>query len=454
MGVLAAMRSHLGLPRRADSLLRSLDQAIAQQASRPLARSELLGLRYFWLDGLFSAISENFYASFLTLFALAYGASNGQIGLLSSVGSLLGALAFFPGARLAEALGARKTIILWTGGGIGRLALLALAALPLFVSDPALALILIIVLGGLRAFMGNFGNPAWTALVADLVPSSLRGRYFGNRNMAMGVAALVVAPLAGWLIRATNAWTGSRLVGYQIVFILAFAFGLMGTICFARIPDPDLASRARGRHSLADLRRALVNSPGFLGMVLSAFVWNLAIQVAAPFFSVYMVNDLGGTASTIGLMASISSLFSLAGQRVFGPLLDRKGALWVQKVTGLLIPLLPLLWIFITRPWHAFFINAYGGFLWAGYNLANFNLLLELTPDEERPQAAALYQTVVFVSAVIGPLLGGYLADAVSFHLIFALSGIGRAAGIVLFLWLTARPAYRSGKGLPVSTTL
>jgi dipeptide/tripeptide permease len=51
----------------------------------------------------------------------------------------------------------------------------------------------------------------------------------------------------------------------------------------------------------------------------------------------------------------------------------------------------------------------------------------------------ALYQTAVFSSAVVGPLLGGYLADTVSFKLIFGLSSIGRLAGTLLFIWLTVR---------------
>ena len=85
-------------------------------------------------------------------------------------------------------------------------------------------------------------------------------------------------------------------------------------------------------------------------------------------------------------------------------------------------------------------INTFSGFLWAGYNLSNFNLLLELTPDEGRPRAVALFQTAVFGSAVIGPLLGGFLADAIGFKFVFGLSSAGRYLGIALFILLTIRP--------------
>ena len=119
------------------------------------------------------------------------------------------------------------------------------------------------------------------------------------------------------------------------------------------------------------------------------------------------------------MLAAISSLSALVGQRVFGRLLDRKGAYWVQTVTGLIIPLAPLAWAFITAPWQVGIINSFTGFLWAGYNLSNFNLLLELTPDDQRPRAVALYQTVVFGSAVVGPLIGGFLVDSAGFKFVF-----------------------------------
>jgi MFS family permease len=169
-------------------------------------------------------------------------------------------------------------------------------------------------------------------------------------------------------------------------------------------------------------------------------VWNLALQIAAPFFNVYLVRHLGAGAGTVGVLAGVNTLFGLLGSGLFGRVMDRLGALKTQALTGLLIPIIPTLWIWITAPWQVGVLEAYAGLVWAGYNLANFALLLELTPDSHRSQAVALYQTVVFASAVIGPLLGGWLADAFGFHVIFGASGAGRLLGILLYVWLSVGP--------------
>lgn len=420
-------------------IVRPIDQQLVRQTQNALPPERVFSLRYFWLDGLFSAISENFYLSYMPLFALAYGATNEQVGWLTALANLLGALSLFPGARLVDRTGQRKRIVLWSGGGLGRLLLLGLASLPLLVNRPILAIWLIVLFNSLRTFFNNLGNPAWTALVADLVPDVVRGRYFSSRNMAMGLAALLIAPLAGRLIRLGNDWADSPYFGYQLIFGLAFAFGMVSTASFGRIRIGQQAAPQTATTYQQPLWPVLRRRPSFLGFVASAFVFNLALQVAAPFFNVYLVRELGASTTMVGLLASVSSLTALGGQQVFGRLLDRRGAIWVQLVTGILVPLLPLAWIFITAPWQVAFINTLGGFAWAGYNLSNFNLLLELTPDEQRPRAVALYQTAVFSSAVLGPLLGGFLADRFSFQLIFGLSGVGRLAGTLIFFWFTVR---------------
>ena len=427
-------------------LVRPIDRSLAQQASEPLAQPAIRTLRYFWIDGLFAAISENFHLSFIPLFALAYGASNGQVGWLTALGNLLGAMALFPGARLVEIQGQRKGIVVWYTGVGGRLMLLLLALFPFFIGEPMWGIVLIIVLNGLRAFLFNFSNPAWTSMVADIVPDFMRGRYFGSRNTTMGIAALLVAPLAGLIIRQLNGLGGHPYLGYQAVFFSAFIFGTISTLSFHRISEPPLSTRQNPPHRRGDTRRLLRQNVPFLGLVISAFVWGIALQVAAPFFNVYLVRQFNAGTSTIGALAAVSSFTALFGQWFFGRMLDQKGAVWVQVVCGFTIPILPFAWMFITAPWQVGLINTLGGFIWAGYNLSNFNLLLEMTPEQSRPRAVALYQTVAFTSAVVGPLLGGYLADAVSFQLIFGLSAAGRLLGMVIFLVVTVRLARNLAK--------
>ena len=132
----------------------------------------------------------------------------------------------------------------------------------------------------------------------------------------------------------------------------------------------------------------------------------------------------------------------MPGQALFGSLSDRRGNRAVLVLTGVLIPILPILWVFARVPYHVYLINLGSGVLWAGYNLASFNMLLELSPLSDRESGVALYQSAVSASAVLGPLVGGLIIASAGYHAAFILSGAGRIVGSILFIAMVRpRPA-------------
>ncbi|MGB6838035.1 MAG: MFS transporter [Dehalococcoidia bacterium] len=389
------------------------------------------GMRMFWWDGLFAWFSETIVLQYLALYALAFGASNSQIGLLAALAALSAAAAFFPGARLAETWGRKKLIVVLTGGGAGRLMLLVLAILPFF-SKGGDMIYAIIALAAVRGFVSSLGTPAWTALSAEIVPVGMRGRFFSWRNIGVGVGGLVSAPLAGFIIRQFG-----FAEGWQLAWAIAFLAGIISTSFYARIPEPEPAERAEeGVTNGAPPFATLLADRTLLAFCGTALVWNLSLYVAAPFFNVHLVKNLGASVAWVGGLAAVMSLFGLLGQAIFGKMVDVRGARLVMVLTGLAIPALPLGWFFVQAPWQVIFINALGGVAWAGYNLGAFNLLLNIAPADQRPRYAAAYQTTVFFSAFLGPLMGGFLAEAYGIKLLFLLSAAGRMSATILFLRL------------------
>jgi MFS family permease len=397
------------------------------------------GLRFFYLDGLFASLSDNLVAGFLELFLLSYGVSNSIIGLNTSVANLCAAVSIIPGALLISRARSRKRLVVLTGGGLGRLGLLGIAATPFLAGEPGTAVICLFCLNALRTMMSNLGNPAWTSMVADLVPMNARGRYFGKRNMAVIAASIVAAPVAGAIVKALSGAGGLPRLGYQAIFLLAFAIGMLSTASFSSIPDAAVSEADAPRPRGFPLK-ALLSERRFAGFALSALVWNVALQIPAPFFNVYLVGSLGASPAAVGLLTAITSFTMLFGQSIFGRVTDRKGDFFVLSLTGFLIPALPLAWLVVTAPAQVALINVASGVLWAGYNLANFNILLKITPDDHRPEATAVYQTLVAASAVIGPLIGGAMADALGYKPVFALSSALRLVGMLLFVALVVRP--------------
>ena len=389
------------------------------------------GMRAFWWDGFWANVPETVLVSYLGLYVIAFGGSNAQVGLAAAAGSLFAALAFFPGAWFVEKYGRRKQIVLATGGGLARVALLGLVFVP-FVAEGDAAIWLVIGLICARGFFGYFAIPAWTSMTADVVPIGMRGRYFASRNFGMSVAALITLPLAGFALDRVGG-----LEAWQVVWLGACAAAALSTWAFARIPDvrphADVIAETRTsprRGVLAEL----LSDRNMVMYLLGTAIFNIALTAAGPFFNVYLKENLDASALWIGVLNALPAVTGLAGLVYFGRLMDERGTKWMLVVSGLLIPILPASWLVVTEPWHIVPINVAGGVMWAGYQLALLNMTMVMAPPESRARYAAAFHMVLFASAFAGPLLGGALIGAIGYKFVFGFSAIGRLAG-TLVVW-------------------
>ncbi len=388
-------------------------------------------LRSFFFDGVSSSASDFIVLTHLTLYLLALGASSADIGLMTSFASLSAVLFLIPGAVLVDRTGKRKQIILISGGTIRRIALLLLAFVPLVFSGNA-AIYAIIALKVIMDGSGNLGIPAWISMTAEIVPLTRRGRYFGNRNLAMGIAAMLTTYVIGHLITGIGSPEG-----YQWAMGLAFFFGILSTYSFSQIrettsPENQTSQDIKPSYSIKSLFSTLRSDRNFMIYCIYTAIWTFSLNIAAPFFSVYLVQDLNATAAIVGVTVIISRLASLPALKYFGGLADKWGSRKLMMVTGFIIPIFPLLWMLTSEPWHVYPINILGGVIWAGYGIGSFNFLLSVSPAEQRARYTALYQISVAASAALGAALGGLIGSYTALTIVFVLSGIGRfvAAGI------------------------
>ncbi|MBI5285270.1 MAG: MFS transporter [Chloroflexi bacterium] len=389
------------------------------------------GMRAFWWDGFWANIPETVLVNYLGLYIIAFGASTSQVGLLASLSSLFAALAFFPGARFVETFGHRKRVVVWSGGGLARVALFGLVFVP-FVADGDAAVWMVIALVSLRGFAGYFAVPAWTSITADIVPLAMRGRFFASRSFGMTLAALATAPVAGLILDRF-----SGLAGWQIVWVVAFATGALSTWCFQQIPDPAPHADVVARERTADQRSVIADilaDRNFVMYLAGSAVWNIALHASGPFFNIYLAENLQASALMIGILSALMAVTGLVGLVYFGRMMDVRGTKWLMVATGLLIPLLPAAWLFVSEPWHVVFINGPGGVLWAGYQLAMLNMVMIMAPAEKRARYAAAYQTVSFAGAFAGPLIGGQIIGMAGYKALFGFSAIGRITGTLIIL--------------------
>ncbi len=286
--------------------------------------------------------------------------------------------------------------------------------------------------------VGALGNAAWTALLADLVPNSLRGGYFASRNIVMQLVQLAAIPLAGYLVNLIG-----EPDGYQVNLTMAFLIACVSLYFFSTLPEhlpkEQDDSVEAPRHSVRDALREVRRMKTLTRFMTTHAILILGVRIGGPFIPVYMAEERGFSTGDIGMITTLNVLAGLIGMRVMGRMHDRFGIVWTMRF-GFGIPLVTVLWLWVTVPWQGYLVNIFAALAWAGCNLGAFNLLLAATPDEHRPQYIAINTTVISLVGAVGPLLGGWLLDQYGFGLIFTLSTVVRAVGLLLFFMLVREP--------------
>lgn len=397
----------------------------------PLPQAVKHNLSWFFFDGLFAAASDNIIVTYLSLYLLALGATRGQIGLMSSFSSLSAALLLLPAAFLVERVGRRKELTVLFGGILARLMVFSLALLPFLLQGQSLIFVGI-TLAVLRDAFGNLGYPAWMSLTGAIVPLEGRGRYFGTRNFAMGIAGMAMIYLVGELITRLPVPSG-----YQLALGLAFLLGLISTFFFWHLHDPEERPLEKSKNTTPLSARKIWNDfwsrPAFVALCLVMALWNFSLNIAGPFFSVYMVEGLRFSAVMVGAATIVSNIAGLLVQRRVGALSDRWGPRRVQLISMLCIPLLPAAWIFITRFWHVALLHIFSGAMWGAFNLVSFNLLLALTPQSQRARYSAIYQMMITLALAGGAAFGSWVVTVWGYKAVFLCSAIGRFSAALLF---------------------
>jgi MFS family permease len=122
-----------------------------------------------------------------------------------------------------------------------------------------------------------------------------------------------------------------------------------------------------------------------------------------------MLRDLNFSylAFTVNSGTAILAQFLTLSQ--WGRISDVFGNRRILVVTGLFIPLMPLLWTFSSSIWYLIAIQALSGFSWAGFSLSASNFIYDLISPNRRATYLAVHNVLASVGIFTGAVLGGYL---------------------------------------------
>ncbi|WP_310481783.1 MFS transporter [Chamaesiphon sp. VAR_48_metabat_403] len=387
------------------------------------------------IDGVFAAIYSNLTSGvLLSNFLIKLQANSFEVGILAAIPML---------ANVVQPLGA------WWGDRaqsrrnycasvniparcVWILLAIGIALYTQHLLDDRATILWTMVVVSVSHLLGGLGSATWLSWMADLVPSKLRGRYFSIRNTAANLTSLIVVAIAGFWVAN---YPSGEIEAYQIALGVAIVAGIISMFYQWQMVDI-----SPSRHEVATADRFEDNSilvpatpdldspqhPSaiatflqdrhFLGFTICFSAWMFALNLSAPFFNLYLLQDLEIDVSWVTLYNSLTSAANLALLIPFGRWSDRIGTRIPLVVMGLVMAVLPLLWLGVGKDAFSLWLGLpllfiLNGGASAAIDLCINNLQIEIAHDRHQAQYFGINAALGGISGFLGTCLGGILAN-------------------------------------------
>ena len=360
-------------------------------------------------EGSSYAVHSSSTSSFVTPFALAIGSSTFHIGILSSFSGLVAPIGQLFSSRLMEKY-PRKGIIL-KSKFLQAILWLFISGVAYLAWKGALTSYLPYFLIGLFVmvvFLAGVSRPAWFSWMGQLVLQKERGKYFAKRNRITGIIGVLTFIVAAYFLDWFSS-TRNVLLGFGILFGIGLLFQLGSRSLMKKIFNPNFRVKKGYYFSFWDFLKRYDNFGKFA--VFQA-VFYFSVMISAPFFTVYMLKDLGFSYVVFTSVILSSTVFYLIFVPLAGKFSDKYGNVKLLYLAGALFPLVPFLWIFIENPWFLiFFPGVISGVANAAFISGVTNFTYDSVSQQRLGLCVAYTSLLTGIGVFAGSLLGGFLID-------------------------------------------
>ncbi len=381
-------------------------------------------------NGAFSIIAGSLVTGFIPLFAIqVLGASNQQVGLISSLPSLMSILAMIPGAIWINRLEAKKK---FTAISIlaARFFLLLLVFIP-FIQFTNQAWILVVLIA-LMNFPSALATLSWQSFIGDLIPDERRGQFFSQRNRILTIVGMITTFTVGIIL---NMFDVSAAGPYQIFFTLGFLFGVVEVYYLMKhIEHRRVVPKKESKKLDFSFVSKITSHKPYLYFLICALLFNFGWQMAWPLFNIYQINYAGATAFWVSLFTVANQISQIISYKWWGKYADKKGNSMMLLVAAVGMTTAPILTILSTNLVYLTVINFWSGTFVAGTTMLLFNQLLKVSPENDRTSFLATYNVVIAGIGFISPQLGVLLLELYGMNTAMSISSVFRLVGGLSFL--------------------
>jgi MFS family permease len=369
--------------------------------------------------------------AFLAGFANYLGVSNSLSGIICAIPSLVCVIQIFS-SILFEQLSHRKFIV-------SAISFLAKLILGIMFFIPILALgktgnaILLAIIYGVAYGLTGFIAPPLSNWIVDLTPNNIRGRYLAKKDGVSLIASTIITIILGKMLDLFKS-DGRQTLGFIFIGITVIILAIINFLALSSIKEP----KVKISTTKLDLKTAIIEpfkNKAFKKVLVLSAIWNIAFQIGAPFFAIYMVTELKLDYAYIMIWSMIGAVVRVLATQLWGKMADSKSWTIVTKLALAVLALNHITWLFLSADLKSVLfpvVNIIGSIAWGGLPIAMFNIQFVFAPKEGRTMYLGMNAAFGGIIGFLTAILGSTIVSAIKANTI-SIFGISIGAMQMLF---------------------
>lgn len=409
------------------AILQRVRASAAPEGSSPTQRRNFINVQ---IDAIAIGLA-NAASPFLPVLLTRLGATNNQIGLLTSMPGITGLLFALPVGRFLQQ---QRNIVPWfSWSRLLVLSAYALTGLVPFFVPPEYQIVSILLIWALVTLPQTALAVCFSVVMNAVAGPDHRYDLMSRRWSILGVTTALTAAIAGQVLIKLD-----FPINYQIVFIALSIGGLLSFYFSSRIRLPDvtpppqekglsLRKQAKGYAGL------ILSHPDFVRFSIKRYVFIFATLLATPIMPLYYVREVNATDAWIGLISTAQTAVLVIGYFFWTRQHRKRGSRFVLLCATFGLSVYPVLVASTHYVQWMVVLAGVAGIFQAGIDLVFFDELMKTVPVEFSATFVSLSQSLMYSASIIAPLLGTQLSGYIGLGGVLLVSAGLRLIGFLLF---------------------
>lgn len=377
--------------------------------------------------GMASAVAQNTSNSYIPIFAMTIlGATNYQVGLISSLPPLVALMMTLPAAILLNRAIEQKKLVAFSV--VAARFIFLLIAFVSYVPGSFGSWLLL----GLIATMSipnTMANMGWQSFIGNIIEEHRRAQFFSDRNRLLTIVGLVVTLTIGVVMKDMT----TNKLAYQILFMFTFVIGLVELFFILKHDEPKREVQDEKQRAMD---WSIFKHKQYVLFLVVALLFNFGWQMAWGLFNIYNVRYAEATIFWISMFNVANMLAQIFSFGLWKKWSQKYGNMRVFVWVAFGMSTAPLLTVLSTNLYYLTAMMMLSGIFVSGTVLILFNLLLENSPKEVRTYCITTYNVLLAIIAFTAPQIGIWLLETYAMDVAMYASTAMRFLAAVCFFVL------------------